>query len=413
MLRRATLSPASGASRHRRPAALRGTGEARSGLRCYAAAIDRRRTLLAALLTILVVGALPSAAGATPSNTVWLCRPGLVPDPCTPSLTTTEVSPSGQPLEVERTRASEHPKIDCFYVYPTVSDQTTPNADLHIDPVEQSIALYQAARYSQHCRVFAPMYRQLTLTTIGGRGSGASAAIAYGDVRDAWLDYLDHFNDGRGVVLIGHSQGAFVLRQLITKEIDPKPAVRNLLVSALLLGGNVTVKQGQDRGGDFQHIPACRSKTQVGCVVAFSTFGETPPANAIFGRTSAPGLEVLCTNPAALGGGSGRVDAILPTAPFAPGSTIAAVIRLLGLTLPTVSTPWIEAPDSYTAQCSSGAVRALVITPRSGAQTIHPSPDATWGLHLVDANIALGNLVDLVHSEARAFTRHSERDQAD
>ena len=61
VLRRATLSPASGASRHRRPAALRGTGEAWSGLHCYAAAIDRRRTLLAALLTILVVGA--SATG--------------------------------------------------------------------------------------------------------------------------------------------------------------------------------------------------------------------------------------------------------------------------------------------------------------------------------------------------------------
>jgi hypothetical protein len=359
----------------------------------------------------LVVAALPSAAGATPSKTVWLCRPGLAANPCTPSLTTTEVSPSSQPGEVERIKASRHPKIDCFYVYPTVSDQPTPNANLNIDPVEQSIALYQAARYSQYCRVFAPMYRQLTLSAIGGRGAGANVDIAYGDVRDAWVDYLHHFNDGRGVVLIGHSQGAFVLRKLIAAEIDSKPEVRSRLVSALLLGGNVTVKQGRDRGGDFQHIPACRSATQTGCVVAFSAFGETPPANALFGRTSTPGLEVLCTNPAALEGGPGALDAIIPTQPFAPGSTIAAVLPLLGLTLPTVNTPWIEAPNSYTGTCSSGPVHALVITPQPGAQVIHPSPDATWGLHLVDANIGLGNLVTLVHTQAKAFARAGRADR--
>lgn len=352
---------------------------------------------------MMVGAALPSAAGASPARTVWLCRPGLASNPCTPSLTTTEVTPSGRPVEVDHVAAKRHPPIDCFYVYPTVSDQPAPNADLHIDPVEQSIALYQAARYSQYCRVFAPMYRQLTISAIGGRGGNVD--LAYGDVRDAWLDYLRHFNDGRGVVLIGHSQGSFVLRRLITAEIDPKPDVRRHLVSALLLGGNVTVKQGSDRGGDFQHIPACRSPKQIGCVVAFSTFGETPPADALFGRTNTPGLEVLCTNPAALRGGTGVLDPIFPTAPFAAGSTLAAAISLLGLTLPTAPTPWIESPGSYTATCSTGPAHALVITPRAGAQVIHPSPTASWGLHLVDGNIALGNLVELVHTQGKVFTR--------
>jgi hypothetical protein len=34
---------------------------------------------------------------------------------------------------------------------------------------------------------------------------------------------------------------------------------------------------------------------------------------------------------------------------------------------------------------------------------LQPSPDATWGLHLVDANIALGDLVDLVAAQARRW----------
>ncbi len=356
--------------------------------------------LAGAALPVAAAGAAP-ATPATPGSTVWLCRPGVPDNPCTPSLTTTEISPSGQPLEIERVKAARHPAIDCFYVYPTVSDQPTGNADLTIDPVERSIALYQAARYSQYCRVFAPMYRQLTLRAI--TGAGGDATLAYNDVRDAWLDYLQHFNHGRGVVLIGHSQGSFVLRQLIKAEIDPKPEVRRVLVSALLMGGNVLVKQGSDVGGDFQHVPACRSDEQTGCVVAFSTFGETPPPDALFGRSSSPGLEVLCTNPAALRGGTSLLDPIMPTAPFAPGSTIATVIGILGLKLPAVGTPWIESPRSYSAACSSGAVHALVITPQPGAQVIHASPTPQWGLHLVDANIALGNLLGLVHEQAAAF----------
>jgi len=41
----------------------------------------------------------------------------------------------------------------------------------------------------------------------------------------------------------------------------------------------------------------------------------------------------------------------------------------------------------------------------NGAPTPTPSPDPTWGLHLLDANIALGNLIALVRSEAAAYVR--------
>ena len=287
-----------------------------------------------------------------------------------------------------------------------MSDQKTPNANLTIDPTEKSIALYQAARYSADCRVFAPVYRQVTISGIGGQGAAADPQIAYDDVRQAWDTYLRHFNDGRGVVLIGHSQGSFVLRQLISSEIDPHPAMRRLLVSAVLLGGNVTVRKGSDVGGDFKHIRACHSATQTQCVIAFSTFDSVPPANSLFGRTTAPGLQVLCTNPASLAGGSGLLDPIFPTQPFAPGSTIAAGIQLLGFTVPSVPTPWVSSPGAYRAACSSaGGAHVLEITPRNGAPLIHPSPDATWGLHLVDANIALGNLIGVVHSQAVAYGR--------
>jgi hypothetical protein len=362
----------------------------------------RRRLLLLGVLGLGCLLAMPASAGA---KTHWLCKPGKADNPCDVSLSTTLLSPTGKKLGVEHLKAPRHPKFDCFYVYPTVSDQKTGAANFHIDPELRSIALYQAARYTSDCRVFAPVYRQNTLASLLGvvTPTPQERAYAYADVRAAWLDYLRHYNHGRGVVLMGHSQGSFVLRPLIAKEIDGKPKVRKRLISAVLLGGNVLVKKGKDVGGDFKHIRACRSRSQTGCVIAFSTFGQTPPADAIFGRSTAPGQEVLCTNPAALGGGSAKVTPIQPKQPFAPGTTIAGAISVMGVPQPKVSTEWGESPNAYRARCSTGPINALVTTPLRGAPVFKPSPDATWGLHLVDANIALGNLVGLVRHQAAVW----------
>jgi len=349
-------------------------------------------------------GATATTTTSAPTATVWLCRPGLAGDPCTPNLTTTRTSYAGTVSGVNRTQAAAHPAVDCFYVYPTVSDQKTPNADLTVDPQQRSIAQFQAALFSRVCHVYAPVYRQLTLANIAGNATPAEQALAYDDVLRAWQTYLRRYNHGRGVVLIGHSQGSFLLRKLVATQIDPKPATRKLLVSAVLLGGNVTVKKGSDTGGDFHHIRACHSATQVGCVIAYSTFGATPPADSVFGRTTAPGLKVLCTNPAALAGGSGLLDPVLPTRPFAPGSSIAAGIALLGFATPPVPTAWVSAPGAYRAHCSTaGGADVLSVSPRNGAPQLHPSPVPSWGLHLVDMNIALGNLVGIVASEAAAY----------
>ncbi len=379
--------------------------------------VPRRSLALRALLvlcSVLVVTAIEAASASAASSPVWLCKPGLIHDPCTPGLQTTVYNAALKPLGVQHPHRVKHPAIDCFYVYPTASDQKTGNANLNIDPEERSIALYQAARYSQYCDVYAPVYRQITLAGIGlGKPTTpANPALALASVREAFAYYLRHYNHGRGFILIGHSQGSSLLRQLIAKDVDPKPAVRRRLVSAILLGGNVLVAPGpKGIGGDLQHIPACRSKAQLGCVIAFSTFDQPVPAGSLFGRprpvlgTSAgKGDIVLCTNPAALAGGSSVLQTILPSQPFAPGTLLGAGFAVLNLRHPIPPTPWFTLRDAYSGQCvDSGGARVLMVKALHGAQLPNPSPTPVWGLHLLDPNIALGNLLTIENAEASAF----------
>jgi hypothetical protein len=239
---------------------------------------------------------------------------------------------------------------------------------------------------------------------------------AYRDVRAAWKEYMRRFNHGRGVVLIGHSQGSGMLQELVHQKIDPFRAARHRLLSAILLGGNVSVAQGRNVGGVFRHVRGCRTPRRLSCVIAYSSFNKTPPDDAIFGKgpgvlTQAfnlpepPNSEVLCTNPAALRGGVGALETLTPTAPF--NGTIGLGIKILyNGSPPTAPTPWVEPQDHYTAQCvQSNGANVLMISPVAGARQLRPTPDDRWGLHLADMNIALGNLVDVVRAETKAFLR--------
>jgi pimeloyl-ACP methyl ester carboxylesterase len=353
-----------------------------------------------------------TSAGRDSSGTVWLCRPGLADNPCETSLEATVEGLNGQ-THVERAQGAKNPTVDCFYLYPTVSSQPTANANLEIGLRERLVATAQASRFSQVCRVYAPMYRQVTLATIDRPGgiNAKDSIVAYRSALAAFRDYLAHYNAGRGIIFIGHSQGASILIALLQREVDPKPKVRRLLVSALLMGGNVTVPRGRNVGGDFAHIPACRSRGQTGCVVAYSSYSAKPPLNSQYGRVRtavnplgtprAAGLQVLCVNPAAPSGGTAPLD------PYYPAITLAFLQRQTG-TPTAVSTPWVAFPGEYTARCErSGGATWLQVTrvPSMGDRrpALTNGQGGVLGLHVFDVNLALGNLVSLARAEVGAY----------
>ena len=246
------------------------------------------------------------AGPASAEDTVWICKPGQVDDLCAGSISTTA---GGEPIGFAR---PEDAPVDCFYVYPTVSEQATPNADLSKDPEVRRVVVQQARMFSRVCDVYAPMYRQETSPGLYTENT----EVAYQSALSAWKDYLANYNDGRGVILVGHSQGSATLGRLVDEEIDPDPVLRKRLVGAILPGANIHVPKNELVGGMYENVPACSEAGEFGCLVAYSMFNGTPADNPPFGdvgsgywaykiqRPDRASSEVVCTNPAELSGES-------------------------------------------------------------------------------------------------------------
>ena len=366
--------------------------------------------------TAAPVAAAPLAVDYT-QDASWLCRPNRTGDACSADLTATSVAANGK-LSTTDIKAAVSPKIDCFYVYPTVSTDPTPNSDMSIDAAERYVATVQFAPFRSVCRTFAPMYRQVTLSALRavmtGQPTTADRLLAYNDVAAAWADYLKRDNGGRGVILIGHSQGSGVLKALIQQEIDGKPVAAKVIAS-YLLGTNIVVPTGKDVGGDFKATPLCKSSSQVGCIVTYVSFraDSPPPAGSRFARTTTAGMSVACTNPAALGGGKGVLRPRLPNGQSIASEQVAPTVWSKDA---KITTPFVELPDLLSAECTTtDSASYLAVT--TNAVPSDPRLDQIpgdviaggiilkdWGLHLIDVNEATGNLVALAGSQGAAYT---------
>jgi hypothetical protein len=348
----------------------------------------------------------------------WLCLPGR-DDVCSKPLPTTALNANGYG-SVGQAVPARDPKIDCFYVYPTVSRDAGDNSDMTAGPEEQATAAVQFARFAGTCRTYAPIYRQATLAALlrQARGEGQRTAEsmtkAYDDVVRAWHEYLKTHNKGRPFVLIGHSQGTIHLSQLLAREIEGKPEAKRML-SALLIGFNVEVPEGKIVGGTFQQTPLCTRVGETGCVVTYVSFRATnpPPPVALFGRSPRPGMTVACTNPARLAKGSVPLDSYWYAGPAVTSTPSTIAWSSQG----APPTPFLRTDGLASAACVNrgnvGYLSVMVNADPADARTDQIPGDVAiggvvqpgWGMHLADMNLGLGDLIALVEAQARAYRR--------
>lgn len=346
-----------------------------------------------------------------PAN--WLCLPGRA-DLCSTPLPTVALNPNGYG-SIGQSTVAKDPPVDCFYVYPTVSNDRGMNSDLVPDNAERSVVQSQFARFAGVCRTFAPVYRQMTVSSVTAASLGgdvtAAGQLAFRDVAAAWRTYMSVHNKGRPFVLIGHSQGSLMLQELIKREIDGQPAAKQLL-RAYLPGFNVLVPQGRRVGGTFRSIPICSQVLETGCVMTWVSYRErnAPPAGALFGYAQQPGMTVACTNPARLGStGWEQLDSYFNTRLRQP--------------VPGGPISWSrEGPPPVSYVRTEGLVSARCVNDgRFGYLSVRTNADPSdkrtdriggevgllgfflpgWGMHLADPYIAQGDVIRQVEELGR------------
>ena len=360
--------------------------------------------MAAALALAAAASARAPAAAARPAvdyadPAAWLCRPGRASDACGRA----DLDAVAFDAEGARTPKPFHravdPPVDCFYVYPTVSAQPSDYSDLGAGREEAGVAASQFARFASVCRTYAPLYRQLTLAGLGRAMRAADPrpdwTPAYQDVRAAWRSYLAHDNRGRGVVLIGHSQGAILLQRLLAEEIDTKPAQARL-VSAFLAGDpGLEISPQGGAGATLKAIPTCAAKGATGCVYAWASYAaDDAGAGRIFGHDPGAGVLAACVNPAAPGGGAAPLDSYLRKPAEAPSG----------------DPPWVEVVGGYTGACTGdaqGHVLRVSVAPGRYASLRERLLAAVsrpgWGLHPLDVGLVQGDMLDEVGAQGRAW----------
>jgi hypothetical protein len=380
------------------------------------------------LTVAVIVGLALAAAAPAAAQTTWLCNPELQhaegnespgqADPCLESRSATVVTYSGKKRKetIEPEAPSNGTPVDCFYVYPTVNEREGPNANPEeAGPEEKLVAREQASRFSQACRVYAPIYPQVTL--VAEEPTLGDALAAYEGVKSAFEEYMAKWNVGRGFVLIGHSQGAAILKFLLREVIEKKPEWLHKLVSAILPGGEVTVKAGSADEGSFEDVPLCEEDTQTGCVIAYSSYyTEAPPEEPPYSKFTFTywfGHELACVNPALAKQKSTSKGDLRPYVP----TTAMKGISELGQSAPSASTAWIAEPGLATAQCrrdESATWLQVKLAKMSASVELERRADyeipeeisidgENWGLHRDDINEALGNLVGTVEAQEASY----------
>ena len=179
--------------------------------------------------------------------------------------------PAGLKARISDTSLYQH--ADVFYVYPTLNTAKTDrrwNVPLD-DETQQKKVLetalpFQGSAFAEAGRFYAPYYRSAHLRSYYVKDPKGKEALefAYADVRAAFLYYLEHYNNGRPIILAGHSQGSTHCGLLLQEFFDGKP-LQSQLIAAYLPGIGI-------KATELKNIPVLTSPAQTGGYVAWNTF---------------------------------------------------------------------------------------------------------------------------------------------
>lgn len=201
------------------------------------------------------------------------------------------------PLKAPVKDGQKDARADVFFLHPTIYTYTPQNqyiwnADVYDEAlnnmVDNSTILNQATAFNGSARVYAPRYRQAhyySFLTRNAEDKKQALDVAYADVKAAFEYYLQHWNQGRPIIIASHSQGTVLAKRLLKDFFDGKP-LQHQLVEAYLIG----IGTAPDT---FEFIKPSQSAEETGGFVSWNTFArDYTPTYYKDGLSTA-----VCTNP--------------------------------------------------------------------------------------------------------------------
>jgi hypothetical protein len=287
--------------------------------------------------------------------------------------------------------------VDAFFVHPTTLFSPASWNAPGDDPVlslatDQGTIKHQASVFNASARVYAPRYRQATLYAFLDREGNGTAALdlAYEDVRAAFAYYLEHYNQGRPLIVAGHSQGSWQAFRLL-QEFFAGRELAERLVAAYLPGLPLPL----EAFADLRPLVPCDGPEQTGCVASWNTFAFSGNPALFVGASRVPyggrwqpvaGKPLLCVNPL-----TWRRDGEYASAELNRGGVLGE------------TTPGLRGPDPQLvdAQCVDGILR--IHEPLDPRYRVFLLPYRHY--HTYDYNLFYMNIRENVRARARAYIR--------
>ena len=186
--------------------------------------------------------------------------------------------------------------VDIFYIYPTI-DMSFTMGNTAMGSIDTVTAKFvyreQVGIFARFGRVFVPYYRQAKIGVFVDPSFTDSTQLlkancmetAYNDIDSAFSKYLQHYNKGRKIILMGHSQGALLMRFLLRKRFDNNPVLMSQLVVAISGGEpNYVAANGSRTGGSLQNIKTCPPRDSVqecGCIINWRAWNIQYPVDTL------------------------------------------------------------------------------------------------------------------------------------
>lgn len=173
--------------------------------------------------------------------------------------------------------AAETAAADVFFICPTVYSGTDDSYNMSLEDTASKEAFAGATNmekgiYDEDARFFAPYYRQagLNVYELPPEEREAYLSLAYEDIKEAFTYYLEHYNQGRPIVLAGFSQGADMSIRLL-KDCFAREEVNDLLVACYAIGWRITEEELEE----YPHLRFAAGETDTGVIISFNSEAES------------------------------------------------------------------------------------------------------------------------------------------